>query len=218
MKPDDEALRGDIIAALAASPDVRATEIRVHANQGHVRLVGAVDTVDERVAACEIALRIPGVRAVENHLVVAADGEVSDLQLQREEEQQLAEEGVQGVGARVNAGTVFLEGVVPSLAVEKKAVDAAGAVQGVREVISDLEIAAGRPVDDVGLANDVAEALSDDPRVSILHLEVSAEDGVVRMTGEVTTEHQRSVASEGAEAVAGVKKVENHLKLRKSSF
>lgn len=214
----DEAITGDVIAALAASPDVRANEIRVHAQKGHLRLTGVVDAVDERTTACEIALGIPGVKEVENRLIVAADGEVSDLELQREEEQQLAEEGPEGVGAKVNAGTVFLEGVVPSRAAEKQAVDVAGSVQGVREVVSDLKIAAGRPLDDIGLANEVAEALSDDPRVDVMHLDVQAEDGVVRITGEVPTEHQLDTATQVAESVPGVKKVENHLKLRKSAF
>ena len=214
----DEQIEGDVKAALAASPDVNAMNVRVHSEQGHVRLVGVVDAVDERVAACEIALRVPGVKGVENHLVVAADGEVSDLELQREEGRRLAEEGLEEVGVRVNAGTAFLEGVVPSLSVEKRAVDVAGSVQGVREVVSDLEVAAGRPVDDVGLANDVAEALSDDARLGILHLEVHSRDGVVCIYGEVPTDYVKSVTTEVAESVPGVKKVENHLKLRKPAF
>lgn len=219
MRPkDDQEIIGEVIAALAASPNVHAMNIRVDSDQGHVRLVGVVDTLDEKVAACEIALRIPGVKEVENHLVVAADGKVSDLELEREEEQRLAEEGLQEVGVRVNAGTAFLMGVVPSHSVEEQAIDAAGSVQGVREVVSELDVAAGRPVDDVGLANDVSEALSDDTRLNILHLDVRAEDGVVEMSGEVTTQRQRMIAAEVAEAVPGVRRLENRLKLRKPAF
>ena len=215
---NDGAITGDVIAALAASPDVNAMNIRVHTNAGHVTLVGVVDTLDEKTAACEIALRVRGVKEIENHLVVAADRAVTNLELQREEEEQLAEEGPQGVGARVNEGTAFLEGVVRSVGDEKRAIDVAGSVQGVREVVSDLQIAAGRPRDDIGLANDVAEALSDDPRLEILHMEIRAEDGVVGISGEVMTERQKPMATEVAESVPGVKKVENHLKLRKPTF
>ena len=214
---NDEAITGDVIAALAASPDVRATEIRVHTVQGHVRLVGAVDTVDQKTTATQIALHIPGVKAVESDLAVASDGDISDLELQREEEEQFAEEGL-SVGARVNEGTVFLEGVVRSAGDEKRAIEIAGSVQGVREVVSDLEIAAGRPRDNIGLADDVAEALSNDPRLEILRLEVRSKDGEVCLYGEVRDSDQKHIATGVAESVPGVKRVENHLKLHKPAF
>jgi osmotically-inducible protein OsmY len=214
---NDEAITGDVIAALAASPDVRATGMRVHTAQGHVRLVGVVDTIDQKTTATQIALHVPGVKAVESDLAVASDGDISNLELQREEEEQFAEEGL-SAGARVNEGTVFLEGVVQSVGDEKKAIEVAGSVQGVREVVSDLQIAARRPRDDIGLVDDVAEALSNDPRLEILRLEVRSKDGEVSLYGEVRDSDQKSIATGVAESVPGVKRVENHLKLHKPAF
>lgn len=214
----DEAITGDVIAALAASPRVRATEVRVHTERGWVRLNGVVGTLAERTAAEEIAARVPGVLSVENDLVVSSDGTIPDLEIEREAADRLARENLANVGARAEAGTAFLMGVVPSLAVEQQAIAAASAVKGVRDVISELEIAAGEPVDDVTLANDAAEALSDDPRLDVTNLKVQASDGSLLLIGEVGHSRQIGLATQIAKSVPGVQYVETRLKVRKPPF
>lgn len=214
-KMDDEELTGDVIAALAAGTRVRATDIRVRTLQGAVRLEGIVDTLEEKAAAEETAAGVPGVRRVENDLAVSSNGTISDLQIERCVADRLVREGLAEVGARVEAGTAFLMGVIPSRAIENKALEVASGARGVRSVISELSIAAGKPVDDIRLAGDVAEALSDDPRIEAMDLEVASEDGAVTLTGLVTGDHQVSVATEIAEAVPGVQSVQNRLSVRK---
>ncbi|HUV05317.1 MAG TPA: BON domain-containing protein [Armatimonadota bacterium] len=217
-RTSDEAITGDVVAALAASPRVRATEVRVHTDRGWVRLEGVVGTLAERNAAEEIAARIPGVLSVENDLVVSSDGTISDLEIEEEAANRLAKENLVNVGVRAEAGTAFLMGVVTSLAAKEQAVAAASTVRGVRDVISELEIAAGEPVDDVTLANDVAEALSDDARIDVMNLEVQASDGSLLLTGEVTHSRQLEIATQVAESVPGVNYVENRMKVRKVGF
>lgn len=217
-KKSDETITGDIIAGFAASPGVCGTNIRVQTDRGWVRLTGVVDTLEEKTIVEEIARNVDGVAGIENDLVVSSDGAISDLELERMVGDHLIREGLTAIGTRVEAGTAFLMGVVESLAARRRAVEAASAVQGVRDVISKLQIAAGEPVDDATLANDVAEALSDDPRLDIMNLDVRVRDGAILLAGEVATKSQLEVASAVAEAVPGVQYVENRLVARKITF
>lgn len=68
----DELLATAVHEALAEDRRVDAEQVRVQANGGTVRLLGEVDTNEERAAAEEIASGVRGVRRVENQLGVAA--------------------------------------------------------------------------------------------------------------------------------------------------
>lgn len=211
MKSFDEAIVGQVTAALAESPEVHSTEIRVHAESGWVRLTGVVDTLREREIAENLARRVHGVVTVENNLSVSSDKAVSDREIEETINDRLAAAGLPEVGAKVEAGSAVLMGVVPTLARKRQAIDIAGSIKGVREVISQLEIAAGEPIDDLTLADDVAEALSDDPRIDLTDLRVQAKDGHVHIDGDVPAQWQWELATNIVENVPGVKDVENHL-------
>jgi osmotically-inducible protein OsmY len=70
----DELLATAVHEALARDRRVDAEQVRVEAkaSTGAVRLLGEVDSAQEREAAGEAARRVPGVRSVENELTVAA--------------------------------------------------------------------------------------------------------------------------------------------------
>ena len=68
----DELLATAVHEALAQDRRVDAEQVRVQANGGTVRLLGEVDTNEERAAAEKIASGVRGVRRVENQLSVAA--------------------------------------------------------------------------------------------------------------------------------------------------
>ncbi|MDI6827912.1 MAG: BON domain-containing protein [Armatimonadota bacterium] len=208
----DSEITGEVIAAFGASPHVKETNIIVETLNGKVMLSGVVDTLKEKEIAEEIALSINGVRAVENNLTVASDGEHPDIQIEKELSEKFASQpDLISVGAKSCHGTVVLMGKVPSLAVKEHAIEIAESVKGVRDVICEIHIAPGEPIDDVTIANDVAEAISDDPRVTVLNLDVHSHDGVVHIYGEVTNEKQWDTIKEIAAAVPGVQRVENHL-------
>lgn len=215
MINSDDATTGSVIAALAASPEVSAVNLRVRTTRGWIRLEGTVDTLAEKAAAADIAEHVPGVVSVENDLVVSSDGSVADLEIERAVADRLVGEHLANVGVRTQAGTAFVMGVVPSLAVEQRVIDVASAVKGVRAVVSELEIAAGEPVDDVTLANDVAEALSDDARLEVMDLHVQVKDGSVLLAGKVTSRDQLGIATAVAEAVPGVQYVESRMRVRR---
>ena len=68
----DALLATAVHEALAKDRRVDAQQVRVEARDGAVRLLGEVDTNEERDAAGEVARRVSGVRRVDNELTVAA--------------------------------------------------------------------------------------------------------------------------------------------------
>lgn len=212
---DDSEITGDVMAALGASPRARATDIRVHTRGGWVRLEGVVNTLEEKVEAEEVARAVEGVVGVENDLVISSDGLTPDLEIERAANDLLNTEGITGIGVRVEAGTAFLMGVVPNVAAKERAFDVVAKVKGVRDIVSELEIAAGEPIDDTALANDVAEALSDNPDLEIADLDVQVHDGDVLLSGEVSDRRQKEMATRVAESVPGVRSVRNQLTIRR---
>lgn len=66
---DDAIISSRVKAALAADPEVKATEVKVDTYKGTVQLSGFVETQESGQRAVEIAHRIPGVREVRNHTI-----------------------------------------------------------------------------------------------------------------------------------------------------
>lgn len=211
----DEETTGDVIAALGLSPDVHETDIVISTQGCLVRLIGTVGTLEESNEAERITSEIAGVTGVQNDLTVSANREVSDLEMTGCANAELSGyPDLVGVGARVTAGTAFLKGKVRSLAIENRAIEIVSGVPGLRRVVSEIEIAAGEPVDDIGLANDVAEAISNDPNISMTDMEVSVEEGLVVIEGEVETEREFDLITKRASAVPGVQHVKNLVQVR----
>jgi osmotically-inducible protein OsmY len=67
---DDAAIRGNIIAALSSRPWETALPKNVIVQQGVVHLWGIVNSVEERAAVRVAVERTPGVKRIEDHLVL----------------------------------------------------------------------------------------------------------------------------------------------------
>ncbi len=70
----DVALAQHVRAALRTHSSTSHCAVRVTAQAGHVELHGTVDHIEQSEACSDIALRIKGVRVLENHLHVAEVG------------------------------------------------------------------------------------------------------------------------------------------------
>lgn len=67
---DDAMITTKVKTALAADPDVKATEVKVETFKGDVQLSGFVSSPESVQKAIEIAREVPGVRGVKNDMVV----------------------------------------------------------------------------------------------------------------------------------------------------
>jgi osmotically-inducible protein OsmY len=64
---------------------------------------------------------------------------------------------------------------------------------------------------------DVSERLSDDGNVDASDIEVSVEEGIVTLSGTVSTRREKRLAEDCCEGVPGVKDVSNQLRVHRQS-
>ncbi|MFW6171255.1 MAG: BON domain-containing protein, partial [Planctomycetota bacterium] len=107
-------------------------------------------------------------------------------------------------------GIVTLSGSVDSYYAKPKAEDVAESVKGVLAVINNIVV---QPMErtDSEIREDVVAALLADPVTETFEIDVSVDEGIVTLTGEVDSHTERVVAEEVAEGVKGVIDVENAL-------
>lgn len=67
---DDSMITGKVKAALAADPNVKATQVNVETFKGTVQLSGFVDSREAAQRAIELARKVNGVKSVKNDIVV----------------------------------------------------------------------------------------------------------------------------------------------------
>jgi hyperosmotically inducible periplasmic protein len=67
---DDVVISSRVKAALAADPEVKATEVQVETFKGTVQLSGFVESSDSAARAAQIAHDVPGVKVVRNAMVI----------------------------------------------------------------------------------------------------------------------------------------------------
>lgn len=152
---EDAAVVASVKAACALNRDLAERTIRVEANSGNVVLRGTVGAESEKAAATSIAQNVEGVRSVENLLEIDKDlvrpsgtdrslGEAIDdtallakvrtaLRLDRETRPLSLQ-----VSAR--AGTVTLEGRVPSEELRDRVLERVGSVSGVEKVDDHMRV------------------------------------------------------------------------------
>ncbi len=67
---NDTAISTKVKAALAADPDVKATDVQVETFKGVVQLSGFVDSPEQVRRAVDMARRVEGVQDVKNAIIV----------------------------------------------------------------------------------------------------------------------------------------------------
>jgi osmotically-inducible protein OsmY len=130
-----------VLDALAADEAVHARDVDVDVKDGAVTLKGLVEVVSQRERAERVALGVPGVASVDNHLrvwlTVSADDvaeRVTDA-LGRD-----AILGVESITVRVTGNDVALSGSVRSPAQHDAAIAAAEGAPGVAQVHDEITV------------------------------------------------------------------------------
>jgi osmotically-inducible protein OsmY len=119
------------------------------------------------------------------------------------------------IDAQVAAGTVTLVGTVPTYAEKLAAQDAAGAVDGVHDLVNEIDVkpfADTHPSDDE-LSVMVEHVLSWDALVPEQDLTSTVADGWVTLSGTVTTASQRAEAERAVAHLEGVRGIRNDIEI-----
>lgn len=215
----DQEIVGAVTRALTRDGRVDFSDvIHVTAENGVVRLTGTVPGAGQKRAAEEAIRRVDGIVDVENDLTVAMEGSISDAELRAAVLATLARSPdlVTRVGCRVDDGVVTLVGHIRDAAQETEAIQLAGSVKGVEQVVSTLEIAeivpdtAALPADDPTLLGKLSEAL-DRAGLYIAGRALHVDQGVATLRGRVGSEKERQRAGAIAASVDGIRAVHNRL-------
>jgi hyperosmotically inducible protein len=115
-------------------------------------------------------------------------------------------------------GVVTLTGAVESEKEIKRAIEIARNVEGVKKVVNNLRVekrGVGSYLSDKEITAKVKLKLIEDPDLKALSIDVDTVNGVVTLTGTVTSEYQKKKAIEHAKSVSGVVKVIDNLQIGK---
>ena len=146
--------------------------------------------------------------------LVAQEGakQASDRDIELRVRREIADRDIPGVKVSSNDGVVTLSGSVPSLRKLNEAIEAARKVEGVREVVNQLEVPAGE--NDQQLAQAVANRLLRYGQYTVFdYVNIHAADGVVKLMGAVTMPYKATEMARLATEVTGVTEVSNQIEV-----
>jgi len=212
----DSKLQKAVLAELAWEPRVTAGHIGATAEDGVVTLSGHVSSFVERHAAEAAARRVNGVKAVVEGIEVrlAFDGGRGDEDIAAAAIERLAWDAsvpVDSIKVGVEKGWVTLTGAVEWFFQKESAEQAVRALRGVLGVTNQIAL---HPRPNVTtLSDDISHALGRSWFFNPATIEVTDEDGRVRLTGTVPSPHARQVAAETAWASPGTLEVQNDLRV-----
>lgn len=145
----------------------------------------------------------------------------SDSQLQQDVMDELKwEPGVEHeeIGVSAKDGVVTLSGVVGSYSEKLLAEKTARRVKGVRALAEDLTVRYPyqSKTTDTEIAKRVADVLEWDSSVPHDKINVTVEDGAVRLRGDVEWNYQKDLAFKDASKITGVLRVDNWINVKPS--
>ena len=198
--------------------------VEVASRGGAVTLTGTVANEFHKDLAQETVQSLPGVKSVDNRLLVraGAPGTASDAWLATKVSTALSwHRNVDASATQVSAhdGVVTLSGRVSSPAHRALAEDIARNVEGVKDVKDDLEVAAAAPsrktlaekIDDASITAQVKAALLAHRGTHMLTTRVKTDRGLVTIRGEARNSAEKELVTRLVADLRGVRKIQNRM-------
>jgi osmotically-inducible protein OsmY len=211
---NDSQLQEAILAELKWEPSVTAGHIGVAAHDGVATLTGHVSSYPHKHAAEVAARRVKGVHGVANEItvelpvnIIKTDEDIAAAALERLAwDISLPSDRIQ---VAVIEGWLTLSGEVDWYYQSQAAVFDVHNLRGVIGLTNAMTIKPRVDVANltVGIGAALTRSWSADPNA----ISVSAEGGMVRLTGTVHSPHDRLVAANAAWSATGVTTVENDI-------
>jgi osmotically-inducible protein OsmY len=210
----DKELQADVIRELAWEPKVDAANVGVSVDKGALTLTGHVKTYAELIAAERAALRVYGVLAVANELVVKLPGDRtrddSDIALAISDQMKWsAAIPKEAIKATVTHGWVTLEGRVDWTYQSEAADKLVRGLIGVKGVTNRVIVKPAVHYKDV--KSKITEALHRQAQIDARRIWLTTDDGHVTMHGQVSSWSEAAAARKAAESAPGVTKVDSQL-------
>jgi osmotically-inducible protein OsmY len=199
--------------------------IKTEAKNGVVTLTGTVAEASHKSLAENTVESLPGVRSVNNQLVVKGESpaEHSDAWLGvKVKSALLFHRNVRATKTDVNVtdGVVILSGEASSQAQKELTTEYAQDVEGVKEVKNQMTIAKaggkadetiGEKIDDASITAQVKSSLLSHRSTSAIKTKVTTTDGVVTISGIAKNDAEKSLVTKLATDINGVTSVINNM-------
>ncbi len=219
MKSDSK-IQADVMEELQWDPSIAHQAIGVSVKDGIVTLSGNVPTYAEKTRAEKAALRVAGVAAVVEHLVVkpSSSYERDDSDIARAAADNLSWNSLipKQIKVTVNEGVVTLSGEVQWNYQRETANSAVKNLMGVRQVKNLIKINTAQPSKDLG--ERIREAIHRAQHAPFGEVQVDVDGFTVTLRGKVKTFAEREAAEAAAWSAAGVKQVKDNIKIDHAGF
>jgi len=207
------------------SPVIESQEIMVSSLNGKVTLFGKVASQSEKQEAGLLASEVPGVKVIQNDLLVSLRDERTDQEIKDDIVAALTRDvyltGLP-ITVTVDQAVVTLRGTVGSPFEKTRAADEALHVSHVKKVDNKLTIdwlenrsvreqSGPLVLPDATLQKTVREELLQDDRLDASQVTIKVLQGHVTLDGSVPNHHQKLIAEMDARNVTGVAWVTNQL-------
>ena len=222
----DAEIKESVQSSLAADGGTAGLGIRVTVAEGEVTLKGDVQTEPQRRVAGWLSSRIPGVTGLNNELVVRPSPR-KDADIQQELTRHFETSALfddDDIHVKVHDGVVQLRGSVDA-ANEKTWAQMDAWVAGVKQVdATDLKVSfapaplrsagAGPEISDSDIREAIHQLYTFDPRIDSFKPDISVSEGVVTLSGFVSTPKAKQAAVQIARHMGGVVDVVDRLEVR----
>jgi hyperosmotically inducible periplasmic protein len=198
-------------------------DITIEANDGVVKLTGEVAGPSHKEMVQDVVEGLPGVRSVDNQLVVKPEDEHSDGSIRLKVKTTLLfHRSVSGIktDVAVKDGVVTLTGTASSEAQKELTTEYATDIEGVKQVKNELKVtreppprSLGQVIDDAPTAQ-VKAALLTHHSTSALKTKVSTRNGVVTLTGAAKNQTEKDLVTKITNDIKGVKSVVNDMEVK----
>lgn len=193
--------------------------VKVKAKDGIVTLTGTVQDKDAKALAVDTVENLPGVVGVKNEIKVeSAYPEKSDGWMALKIRGRLLVKGNVSAATtkvEVKEGHVVLSGTADNLAQKELTAVYAKDIDGVKSVQNDIVVTdkptISEKLDDASITSQVKFALLSHKSTSALKTKVITQDGVVLVTGNASSDAEKSLVTKLAGDVRGVSKVNNDM-------
>jgi len=205
---------------------VLENHVNVNVNDGIVTLTGVVQDKDEQELAVDTVSNLPGVTSVKNELTLKPTyPEHSDGWMAFKIRSRLlvkANVSASNTVVTVHDGVVTLNGTVDNQAQKELTAAYAKDIDWVKSVKNNLVVkdqvatgeTMGEKVDDASITSQVKFALLSHKATSAIKTKVTTNDGAIIITGEASSEAEKSLVTKLAHDVRGVKSVGNNMTVK----
>ncbi|MFX1572721.1 MAG: BON domain-containing protein [Promethearchaeota archaeon] len=211
-------LKKNVMERLAWDDRIDESQIDVSIYDNIVSLKGCVSTYPEKVLAEIEAQMVPGIKSVVNAIEVKFPGSYEILSDQDVSEAMYclldanSEINSNNVQVSINEGNIILEGTVNSYWKKEKIRKLASQISGVVSVKNKISINPDVKISDKEIANLIIKSMQKSVHVDAHKIEVKVKDGVVILSGILSSMSEYDTVKDIVEFTKGVIDVKNNLK------